>query len=128
MTRAKKACFFTLEFKKARRAECILHGGLMESGPAFLRAGGRAPSLGGLAVEVERDEGVEHVGYPYGQGGWHVAIDGKRGRDGLEQDVGEAQAQADAQVESHAALGLSGREGDADEGEDGRRPGPVVPW
>lgn len=84
---------------------------------------GDAPSLGGLAVEVERDKGVEHVGYPYGQGGGHVAIDGKRGRDGLEQDVGEAQAQADAQVESHAAFGLSGREGDADEGEDERGEG-----
>ena len=74
-------------------------------------------------VEVEGDEGVEDVGYPYGDDGGHVAVDGKGGRDGLEEDVGEGQAKADAEVQAHAALDLAGGEGRAYQRQDERGKG-----
>ena len=72
-------------------------------------------------VQIERDEGIQDVGDPHGNHRRHVAVDGKGGGDGLEEDVGEAQAQADAQVESHAAFAFPGGQGHADQRQDERR-------
>ena len=71
-----------------------------------------------LLVQIERNEGIQHVGNPDGNHRRHVAVDGKRRGDGLEEDVREAQSQSDAQVQPHAALGLSGRERHADQRQD----------
>ena len=76
-----------------------------------------------LGIKVEGDESVENVGYPHGHGGRHVAVHRESRRDSLEQDVGEGQCQADAQVQAHASLDFAGRQGDAYQGQDERREG-----
>ena len=73
-----------------------------------------------IFIKVEGDAHVEHVGQPDGDDGGHAAADSKGGGDGLEQDVGEAETEAHAEVQTHAALDLTRRERHADKGEDER--------
>ena len=81
-----------------------------------------------LLVQIQRNEGIQHVGNPHGDDRWHVAVDGKRRGDGLEEDVREAQSQPDAQVQPHAALGLLRRERRPDQRQDegGKRHGDAL--
>ena len=68
-----------------------------------------SPLLRCFPIQVYADDEEYDIGYPHGHDGWCVSVDGKGGRDGLEQDVSEAQCYAYAQVQSHAALDLLGR-------------------
>lgn len=71
-------------------------------------------------IQIECNKCVKQVGHPYGNDRWHIAIHGKSGRDGLEEDIGETQSKSDTQMQSHAAFGLLGREGDPDKRQDER--------
>ena len=73
-------------------------------------------------AEVGHD-GKDDVGNPCGEHRREVSIDGKCGRYRLQHDVGEAQGQTDAQVESHATLALARRQRQAYDGEDERGEG-----
>lgn len=57
-----------------------------------------------LAVEINRNEQIQDVRNPHGQVRMRVSVDGEGGRDGLEQDVGEAQCDTDSQVKSHTSF------------------------
>ena len=76
-------------------------------------------------IQIECDEGIQDVGDPHRDHGRHIAIDGKCRRNGLEQDVREAQSQSDTQIKSHTPFGLLGRQGDSNQCQDegGKRHG-----
>jgi len=60
-----------------------------------------------LPVAEVGNEDVDDVGHPGGEHGWEAGLDGKSGRDGLQEDIGEAQCQTDAESHAHAALALA---------------------
>ena len=62
-----------------------------------------------LAVEINRNEQIQDVRNPHGQVRMRISVDGEGGRDGLEQDVGEAQCDTDSQNSSTTVLSVSWR-------------------
>lgn len=59
---------------------------------------------GGFEIKDNGDDGVEDVGNPHGHKGGGDARHGEGGRDGHEQNVAEAQYEAEADVHAHAAF------------------------
>ena len=77
----------------------------------------------GFLVEEERNEGKNDIRHPGCQCRWPVGIDGKGGRDGLEQDVGRTERQTYAQIKPHAAFPFACRKRKANDGQDERSEG-----